>query len=85
MGKLFFIYFLLKEFDAEDRANIIHNLFVNAFTERTSYFTLVDVLSYLTRETSYLAWRTVHKHVNDMMNVLDYKRAFYQVSVSANQ
>ncbi|CAF1012394.1 unnamed protein product, partial [Brachionus calyciflorus] len=68
------------EFLPEDRANIIHNLFVNGFTERTSYFQVVDVLAYLTRESDYLPWRTVYKHLNDMASILDYKQPFLQVS-----
>lgn len=68
------------EFLPEDRANIIHNLFINGFTERTTYFTVVDVLSYLTREKDYLPWRTVHKHLHDMAAILDYKQPFLQVS-----
>jgi hypothetical protein len=71
-----------KEFDAEDRANIIHNLFVNAFTERTSYFQLVDVLSYLRVERDYLPWRTVYKHVIDMTEILEYKSSFIEFSVN---
>lgn len=65
---------------AEDRANIIHNLFVNGFTERTSYVQVVDVLSYLTREKDYLPWKTLHKHISDMVGILDYKEPFLQVS-----
>ena len=70
-----------KEFDAEDRANIIHNLFLNAFTERTSYCTLVDVLSYLRVERDYLPWRTVFKHVYDLGEILQYKKEFIELSV----
>ena len=72
---------LLKEFDAEDRANIIHNVFVNAFTERTSYCQLTHVLSYLRHERDYLPWRTVYKHLVDMTDILQYKKAFVEVSV----
>jgi len=68
------------EFLPEDRANIIHNLFINGFTERTSYFQVVDVLSYLNRESDYLPWKTVEKHLNDMAGILDYKQPFLQVS-----
>jgi aminopeptidase N len=68
------------EFNPEDRANIIHNLFLNSFTERTSYCILRDVLSYLEVERDYLPWRTVHKHLTDMTNVLHYKKEFIDIS-----
>lgn len=55
-------------------------MFVNGFTERTSYCVVVDVLSYLNRETDYLPWKTVLKHVNDLVGVLDYKEPFYEVA-----
>lgn len=55
---------------------------MNTFTGKTSYFQLVDFLSYLPEEKEYLPWKTVHKHVSDLADVLEYKRSFYAVSVS---
>ncbi len=81
--KLDLIFFLYsKEFTPEDRANIIHNLFVNGFTERTTYYILRDVVSYLySNEKDYLPWKTLSKHLNDLLSVLDYKQTFYPIAV----
>lgn len=63
-----------------DRANIIHNIFVNTFTEKERYSELVDILSYLRGEKDMIPWRTVHKHVTDMVGILEYRSTFYPVS-----
>jgi aminopeptidase N len=63
-----------------DRANIIHNIFVNTFTEKERYSELVDILSYLRGERDLIPWRTVHKHVSDMVGILEYRATFYPVS-----
>ena len=73
--------YFVQEFSPEDRSNIIHNLFLNAFGEIDSYFTVVDVLSYLTRETDYIPWRTVYVHINEMVKILEHRKSFYPVSV----
>lgn len=38
----------------EDRANIIHNLFINTFNGKTSYVQLAKELTFLRIETEYL-------------------------------
>lgn len=69
-----------REIVAEDAANIIHSAFINAYSERLDYQVVVDVLSYLSAEEQYLPWRTVHKHLSDMLGVLEYRKSFYEVS-----
>ena len=83
-----------KLFSPLDRANILHNVFAEAYrilnqtidptprSERTNYATVVDLLAYLRNEKEYLPWQTLFKHVNDLLKVLDYKQSFYQVSVN---
>jgi len=38
------------------------------------------VLSYLVRENNYIPWKTVSKHLHDIISVLEYRRSFYPVS-----
>lgn len=38
------------------------------------------MLSYLRDEFDYLPWKTVNKHVKDMVDILDYRPSFYAVS-----
>ena len=66
--------------EPEDRANIIHNLFLNAYAGKASYHQLVDVLTYAGEEDDYLPWRTIHKHASDMGAILEHKRSFAQFS-----
>ena len=84
--KIIYIFFSQilspKLFSPLDRANILHNVFVDGYTKRTNYATVVDVLAYLSNERDYLPWQTLFKHANDLFKVLDYKRSFEQVSVS---
>jgi len=69
------------EFTPEDRANIIHNIFTNGFTERQTYYIVRDVVSYLyNAERDYLPWKTLSKHLNDLFSILDYKQTFYPVA-----
>ena len=77
----YIIFWIKKEFTPEDRSNIIHNLFLNAFTERTSYCVVRDILSYLRNERDYLPWRTVYKHLFDLSEILQYRREFIDISV----
>ena len=70
-----------KEFLAEDRANIIHNLFLNAFSERGNYFQARKVFDYLFTERSYLPWRTVFVHLNDFTSIMEYRQTFFTVAV----
>jgi len=71
-----------ENFEAEDRANIIHNLFMNSFAGKTSYQQVVDVLEYLTKEKEYVPWRTTYIHANRMANVLEHRKSFFPVSVT---
>ena len=64
-----------------DRSNLIHNLFMNAFTRQLTYFDLTDTLIFLLRERDYLPWKTLNFHLNEIISVLEYKKPFYQVSV----
>jgi hypothetical protein len=57
---------------------------MNAFTKKERYQDLVNILSYLRKEKDYLPWKTVSKHVNDMVDILDYRPSFYAVSVSGS-
>ena len=72
----------LQFFSPKDRSNIIHNAFVDSYVEPSKYASLVSMLSYLSNEKDYLPWQTLVKHSFNMFKVLDYKRSFYQVSVS---
>lgn len=56
---------------------------MNAMTNHSSYFDLVDFLSILSVEQEYLPWRTIHKHFNEIGPILEYKRSFYQLSVGS--
>ena len=67
-----------------DRTYLLHNIFANAFADRSSYSQLSKIIKYLSNETNYLAWKTVHVHLDYMLSVLQYKKSFYQVSVSIN-
>lgn len=66
--------------DAVDRANIIHNLFVNAFVEKEKYRDLVDILSYSHLERDLIPWKTMKKHVYDLVDILEYRSSFYPVA-----
>lgn len=68
--------------EAEDRANIIHNLFMNAFSEKNRYSTVVDVLTYLRIERELVPWRAAYKHLMQMISILEYRNSFYPVAVS---
>ncbi|CAF0970213.1 unnamed protein product [Brachionus calyciflorus] len=63
-----------------DRSNLIHNLFMNAFTKRLTYFDLSETLIFLLRERDYLPWKTLNFHLNEMLSLLEYKKPFYQVA-----
>lgn len=79
---LYLNFSILKEFTAEDRAQIIHNLFLNAYAERGDYFTVRNVLDgYLSTETEYLPWRTVLIHAQRLSAVLAYRKTFFEFSV----
>lgn len=67
--------------DDADRANIIHNLFMSAYVNGERYHDVADILSYLRIEKGYLPWKTVQKHVFDLLGVLDYRNTFYAISV----
>lgn len=67
-------------FEPIDRAQIIHNVFLNAYSQRTNYQQVVDLLLYIDLERDYLPWRTVHKHLTDMSSILEFRAAFYPVS-----
>jgi hypothetical protein len=69
--------------EAEDRANIIHNLFMNAFSEKNRYNLVVDVLSYLRNERELVPWRATYKHLMQMISILEYRNSFYPVAVSS--
>lgn len=71
----------LQEFTAEDRAQIIHNLFQNAYTERGDYFQLRDLLDYMTNERDYLPWRVLDIQAARMDEVLQYRRTFNSFAV----
>ena len=71
----------IKEFTAEDRAQIIHNLFQNAYTERGDYFQLRDLLDYMTTERDYLPWRVLDIQAARMDEVLQYRRTFNSFAV----
>ena len=79
---LYLNFSILKEFTAEDRAQIIHNLFMNAYAERGDYYTIRSILEgYLSTETDYLPWRTVLIHAQRLSAVLAYRKTFYEFSV----
>ena len=67
-----------------DRAYLLHNIFANAFADRSSYNQLSKIIKYLSNETNYLVWKTVHVHLDYMLSILQYKKSFYQVSVSVH-
>lgn len=64
-----------------DRSNIIHNLFMNAFTSHLPYKELTRTLVYLIGERDYLPWKTVNFHLTEMTSILEYKEAFFEVAV----
>lgn len=66
--------------EEEDRANIIHDVFINAYTERDNYYSVVDILNTLDAEEDYLPWRTIYLQMKEMADVLQYKKAFYSLS-----
>jgi hypothetical protein len=68
------------KFEAEDRANLIHDVFMEAYTGRYSYSTVVQVLNYLKDEADYVPWRAIYHHVNFLVKILDYDKSFLQVS-----
>ena len=72
-----------KELLPEDCAVIIHNLFLNGYTERLSYNVVADALLYLENESDYLPWRAVYHHLNNMLSILEYRRSFFEVAVRA--
>jgi len=55
-------------------------VFVDSYTDRSTYTVAVNVLNYLSNETDYLPWRTVYHHVIYLLKVLDYDKAFLQIS-----
>ncbi|RMZ99456.1 glutamyl aminopeptidase, partial [Brachionus plicatilis] len=63
-----------------DRSNIIHNLFMNAFTSRLPYKELTQTLIYLIAEREYLPWKTVNFHLSQMISILEYKEPFFEVA-----
>ncbi len=66
-----------------DRANVLHNYFFDAYTDRNQYTTynrLAKFLNYLEKENDYLPWRTAYKHLNDMIDILEFKQSFEQLS-----
>lgn len=74
----------MQEILADDRAQIIHNLFLNSYTERSSYYVLATVIDYIRTERDYLPWRVVYIHLNRMASILQYRKAFYELSVRKN-
>ncbi len=64
-----------------DRAYLLHNMFANAFADRSSYTQLSKIIKYLKNETHYLPWKVVHLHLDYILSILEYKKSFYQVSV----
>jgi hypothetical protein len=78
----FWFNLFFKPFLPADRANIIHNIFQNAYSGKESYSFLVNVLGYLKDEKDLLPWRTSAKHVKDMVDIIQYRPSFYAVSVS---
>ena len=66
--------------EEEDRANIIHDVFINAYTERDNYYSVVEILNTLDAEEDYLPWRTIYLQMKEMADVLQYKKAFYSLS-----
>ena len=76
-------FFYKKLLEPLDRSNLIHNFFVDAYSDRNNYTTynrLALLLKYLENETDYYPWRTVHKHLNDILDILEYKQPFEEVS-----
>lgn len=73
--------FKFKFLSAFDRANIIHNLFMNTFSGKTTYDRLVRDIGFLKNEREYLPWKTAIKHATDLASVLEYRRSFIPVSV----
>ena len=66
-----------------ERANVLHNYFFDAYSDRNEYTTynrLAKLLNYLEYENAYLPWRTVFKHVNDIIDILEFKQPFEQLS-----
>lgn len=70
---------LIKVLAPSDRANLIHNLFMNAFANRSSYQDLTDFLAILVNEQDYLPWRTIYKHLNELESFLEYRKSFYPI------
>ena len=66
-----------------DRVNVLHNYFFDAYSDRNEYTTynrLAIFLNYLENENDYLPWRTVYKHLNDIIDILEFKQPFNQLS-----
>lgn len=54
---------------------------MNSYSKRERYYEVVSILSYLRVEKDYLPWKTVSKHVKDIVDVIEYRPSFYQFSV----
>ena len=66
-----------------DRSNVLHNYFFDAYSDRNQYTTynrLAKLLYYLEKENNYLPWRTTYKHLSDMIDILEFKLPFEQLS-----
>lgn len=73
----------LKILEPIDRANLIHNLFANAFADRISYSELIEFLTIvLLNERDYLPWRVVSRHIAELESLLHFKNTFYPLTVS---
>jgi len=73
--------FWIKLFKPAVRANLIHNLFLNAYAERSQYGLVTQMLGYLKNELDYLPWKTLEIHLENVISVLEYRRSFKSISV----
>lgn len=70
-----------------DRANLLHNVFLDAQSSDESYSVVREVTQFLLRNeyTGLLPWRALSFHVNRMLDVLEHDSLFGVVQVRAGE
>ena len=70
-----------------DRANLLHNVFLDAQSSDESYRVVREVTQFLLRNTysDLLPWQALSYHVNRMLDVLEYESLFMVVQVGMSE